>query len=791
MKFGFVLKTQCIPEWKEMYLNYKFLKSLIKPYKTMSKVYMKINYFEPKQSQEHSIITITNANLQFFEELKNFGSIFEENILQEFKKISNFFEFKLMDELKRWKLFKLNITILQNIQNDKDYDSKKIQLLNAFHYFYKELNLLYEYISVNQEGLRKIIKKFKKDSKNLDLRYKNLKKKIRELISKSFLKNAIQKLIFLRTEVESSYIDTFYKKYDRKDGQNTLRKISQGKLMTHQQTFLFGFFLGFVILLLIVIFALSWLLDLNIEVLEVFPLFKGMGFILIFYWTLALNVYFWMKFNINYKLIFQFNFHFSEISEIFKRASIFTVIFLIMLVWFLLLQFQSEKLGAILAIFPKNISPLIVWLVFFGYLAFPSMQLFNPMGRVYVWKLLKEIIFSPFGKNGVEFRAVWGLDQMMSFVGIARDLSYMFGFYALNSLNSGNMQIISAKDYYLLGYYLVFFVFSWKLLQGIRLMYENTQNWKLQIMCILKDFLIFILVLSDKNNNSSWLFAILLSFLMFLWDIIVDWGFLGKNAKFKYLRKELSFETQYIYYSFIFSNFLLRIMWIFTLIPQNSLFLNMNPYILPSFELFEILRRGIWNFVIIEKQHIMNCGIFKAVEEIKLPYEDIYFELDEAHFFENDFKLNGREFKKIESDISSPLLRNSMVKIDLKEKLVKEKLFDNEKFESEKIDNDNEKFEKELIEKKSEKLKSEFFNIGIEEISAELLPKKIIKFQQANFEKILEESRLFCKKVKFNMEFNFKVMKEITQEGEDMNRRKISITIKGKSNKFRNFFPQE
>ena len=187
----------------------------------------------------------------------------------------------------------------------------------------------------------------------------------------------------------------------------------------------------------------------------------------------------------------------------------------------------------------------------------------------------------------------------------------------------------------------------------------------------------------------------------------------------------------------------------------------------------------------------MNCGIFKAVEEIKLPYEDIYFELDEAHFFENDFKLNGREFKKIESDISSPLLRNSMVKIDLKEKLVKEKLFDNEKFESEKIDNDNEKFEKELIEKKSEKLKSEFFNIGIEEISAELLPKKIIKFQQANFEKILEESRLFCKKVKFNMEFNFKVMKEITQEGEDMNRRKISITIKGKSNKFRNFFPQE
>ena len=468
MKFGFVLKNQGIPEWKEMYLNYKILKKLIKPYKALSKVYMKINYLEPKES-ENTIITITNANHQYFEDLKYFGVIFEELVMLEFQKISSFFEYKLHEELRRWKKFKINISILLNIQNDKDYDDKKIQLLNAFHYFYKELNLLYEYINVNQEGLRKIIKKFKKNSKNVDLRYKRIKRKIRELISKSFFKNAIQKLIFLRTEVESSYIDTFYKKYDRKDGQNTLRKISQGKLMTHQETFLFGFFLGFACLLLIVIFLLSWLLDLNIEVLTGFPLFKGICLIILYYWTLALNVYFWTKYNINYKLIFHFNFHFSEISELFKRSSIFTIIFLMMVVWYLVLQFQSNKLGDLFGNFPKNLTAVIVWISFFGYCFFPSLQVFNPMGRLYFIRFIKNMLISPFRQTRVSFRALWGIDQLTSFAGIARDLQYLIYFFLYTDHHEPN-------QCFLLGYFLIISAIFMKLLLSMNALYNDVSS---------------------------------------------------------------------------------------------------------------------------------------------------------------------------------------------------------------------------------------------------------------------------------------------------------------------------
>ena len=733
MKFGVVLKTQGIPEWKEMYLNYKILKSLVKPYKTMSKVYMNINFLEQKDNPDHTTILITNSNVQFFEDLKEFGVLFEEIVMNEFTKISNFFEYKLVEELRRWKLFKINITILQNIQNDKDYDLKKIQLLNAFHFFYKELNLLYEYVSVNQEGLRKIIKKFKKNSKTIDLRYKSLKRQIREMVSKSFLKNAIQKLIFLRTEVEQAYIDTFYKKYDRKDGQNTLRKISQGKLMTHQQTFLFGFFLGFVCLLFLVIVTLSWLMDLEMEMLDAFSLFKGIMLIILFYWTLAINVYFWMKYNINYKLIFQFNFHFSEISEIFKRAAIFTVILLVMVVWFMLLEFQSSKLSNLFELFPKNLAPIIVWAIFFGYCLFPSTQFFNPLGRIYMIRYFKDIVCSLFQKANISFRTIWGLDQFLSFSGVARDMNYMFilVLYPQNEVN---------KECFLLGYILILVTVFMKIVQSSKLLYFEF-TWKsMQIINIIKDICLFNVVYNDlrlfshDTEDSSLIFALILSVFQAGWDIVVDWALLKKDSEFRYLRKELSFETPYVYYSFIISNFFFRICWILSMIPKNFQFITTDAYALLLIEIVEIVRRGIWNFLIIEKQHIMNCGIFKAVEEIKLPYEDIQFELDELHFYEEDLKLNVPHLKKLDSDAGSPFLKNksrSTFKMSIKTK-------------------PEENFQ-------------DAPSLKIDELFSPACGRRISenpKYSKEFFEKLISKSKEFCKDVKFNMEFNFKVVKK-------------------------------
>lgn len=153
-----------------------------------------------------------------------------------------------------WTKFKINVAILQNIQNENQYEIHRLQLKNCFHFFYKELSLLIEYVNINQEALRKIVKKYKKFSKVFSNDHKQLK--VLVITSKNDLETNLHKLIAFRNEVETVYLGNFYKKYNQKDGQIELRKISAGKLITQQQSFLFGFFSGFSFLLCIVILAL-------------------------------------------------------------------------------------------------------------------------------------------------------------------------------------------------------------------------------------------------------------------------------------------------------------------------------------------------------------------------------------------------------------------------------------------------------------------------------------------------------------------------------------------------------
>jgi hypothetical protein len=34
----------------------------------------------------------------------------------------------------------------------------------------------------------------------------------------------------------------------------------------------------------------------------------------------------------------------------------------------------------------------------------------------------------------------------------------------------------------------------------------------------------------------------------------------------------------------------------------------------------EMIRRALWNFIKVEWLHLSNCGSFKAVEEVEMPF---------------------------------------------------------------------------------------------------------------------------------------------------------------------------
>lgn len=102
--------------------------------------------------------------------------------------------------------------------------------------------------------------------------------------------------------------------------QCTSRQFTQNVLMSKNETFWFGLFTGFAVLLviLIVVLCVDGGLDIdgNQVLKEVFPIFRGIGLIILYMGFLAWNVYGWTKYHVNYRLIFRFNYHYSQIGQV-------------------------------------------------------------------------------------------------------------------------------------------------------------------------------------------------------------------------------------------------------------------------------------------------------------------------------------------------------------------------------------------------------------------------------------------------------------------------------------------
>ena len=82
-------------------------------------------------------------------------------------------------------------------------------------------------------------------------------------------------------------------------------------------------------------------------------MFRGALLLIVANWLIGLNVYGWNRNHVNYKLIFKFGSHYSEISEILKRAVFFTTIFLIFFVWYALILTDDKDFGDLINWMPK------------------------------------------------------------------------------------------------------------------------------------------------------------------------------------------------------------------------------------------------------------------------------------------------------------------------------------------------------------------------------------------------------------------------------------------------------
>lgn len=239
MKFYHLLKKRSVPEWSAFYLNYKLLKTLLKPFKTTSEVYVNTPYSESFRKsctgdcKPGSIedLEITNLPKDTFLLLDGFNEQFKKKIFAEKEKIDEFFTAKFEEVFKKFREFKINSRILKKYL-EKDVDDKTAQLKNASLSFYQELSFLIEYFPLNFEGFRKILKKHTKITNKLSKNKFDLNFKIVNLFNDTFVQNNYLSLQKLKQDFENLYLETFFCHDHKEEGRGELSRISQGRAIS-------------------------------------------------------------------------------------------------------------------------------------------------------------------------------------------------------------------------------------------------------------------------------------------------------------------------------------------------------------------------------------------------------------------------------------------------------------------------------------------------------------------------------------------------------------------------------
>jgi len=99
------------------------------------------------------------------------------------------------------------------------------------------------------------------------------------------------------------------------------------------------------------------------------------------------------------------------------------------------------------------------------------------------------------------------------------------------------------------------------------------------------------------------------------WDLLMDWAFLRKNAKPKFLRDDLTFRCSPIWLYFLMvANIMIRCIALFY-IPPGGLNLNVRSFM---FAFLEVVRRIMWNLIRVENEHARNVHAYRVIQPAAL-----------------------------------------------------------------------------------------------------------------------------------------------------------------------------
>ncbi|GAB5357931.1 hypothetical protein AAMO2058_000416400 [Amorphochlora amoebiformis] len=631
MKFGKHLDQALYEPWRDHYVNYKKLKSLLKKLfgekdeKQQRPTGTGYGSFDRVEDGE-------SCELRSYE-TKHLEERFIEQLDKEVEKVNS--HYKNMEEKLR-KSFDAMRAQSDAHGGDNRTDRAYQRSLNISCVgLYRTLNMLNNFVYLNRIGFDKIAKKFDKASKG------HYRETFDQRISGTYFATSTGVAEMLR-DTAAFFANHFESGDITKAKVRLLAKMTEGLYRKSDMLWL-GVKIGIVIMLVFWnMFNLTVSPNLHIkEEMSVYiPLYRSIGLLICLIWMWGFNVWIWSNYRVNHVFIFEISpKHKLNHLEIFDEAASLSIV--VLLNSLLFLHHQQYHLRTTLSeiVYPIALIAFIIVkiigsIVGGGTKHSAQKDIVHSMGSIFI---------APFGR--ARFRDCYLADYFCSMQKIFADLEYSVCLYAIGLSTFSNDPRACAVYCTNLGPILVPLVHAlpywFRFNQCMHRYIETRKRWPnlanafkytlCQVSVIIGSLHPFF---SEYQAPWSpyrlfWLALIVFTTLYtYFWDIIMDWGLFQfqPGARHPLLRPNRLFPKTLFYYWAICSNLVLRFTWVVTLIPfpfQSVLptSIESQNILLPTLTLAELFRRSQWGILRVEYEHLSTSQGFRKYKHLPLFFD--------------------------------------------------------------------------------------------------------------------------------------------------------------------------
>eukprot|EP01117_Protostelium_nocturnum_P006423 TRINITY_DN2314_c0_g1_i2.p1 TRINITY_DN2314_c0_g1~~TRINITY_DN2314_c0_g1_i2.p1 ORF type:complete len:699 (-),score=213.39 TRINITY_DN2314_c0_g1_i2:40-2040(-) len=623
-EFRSYLVDHTVPEWQFQYLDFDSIVSVLH------------NEIERKEATR-AMSGIYERNINNSEDetrafMEDYIQIDEPNLWamldDEYNKINNFFS-KMHSQVKdRLEELEREVQDFNEQTETVKVGRTKGLITEAFVETYKGISMLQSYCTVNHGAALELINIYEKieDVEESDVEYANEKK--REIASNTAKLNQqpfwieMPQISEMIIKTEKLYSKTFGLRGDKVKGLLS----RPAKKLSRVSIFNLGLWCGVNVALLgVLILLFVW----NSEQFNSqaffsgFPVFRGVGMLLLQIWCWGGMTWIYNRWRINYVFILQLDPP-SALGpyQIFKMASFVTSIWLTCFIFFTI----HTKTGFSLLAIEHEMYPVILIGILLV-LAFNPFHFFYRSTRLWLGKALWTCLCSPLSNTVfVHFFLSDILTSMPKFFGEVEYIACYFSTGDWRRNEAGRCESIVSL---LLPYTIMFplWIRFWQCIRRFILTKDKEHlanagkyfsSMSCQVFGAINRFQSYSEIWEVTRIFWAASFCVATIY-VYVWDIVMDWGLgLPRNrTRFLFLRNNLVFRP-FVYYLIIFLDGIGRFSWTWALTATPIPGLNKVYYPL-VFAGIEIFRRSMWGIIRVENEHLKNCVKYRALREVVLP----------------------------------------------------------------------------------------------------------------------------------------------------------------------------